>query len=135
MNSTEPIDVTPSSGNVFADLGLPDAEELYAKSLLSILIARAIRDRGLTQTDAAALLGTTQPEISELVRGRLSGFSIERLFRFLNALGMNVRIHVTEAESKEEPAQTLVEARGSREQLQRILDRVPHVPPDPGDEL
>lgn len=108
MSSTEPIEVTPSSGNVFADLGFPDAEELYAKSLLSILIARAIRDRGLTQTEAAALLGTTQPKISELVRGRLSGFSIERLFRFLNALGMNVRIHVTEAESKEEPAQTLV---------------------------
>jgi predicted XRE-type DNA-binding protein len=109
MSSIEPIDVTPSSGNVFADLGLPDAEELYAKSLLSILIARTIRDRGLTQTEVAALLGTTQPKISELVRGRLSGFSIERLFRFLNALGMNVRIHVSEAESNEEPAQTLVE--------------------------
>jgi predicted XRE-type DNA-binding protein len=109
MSSTEPIDVTPSSGNVFADLGLLDAEELYTKSLLSILIARTSRDRGLTQTEAAALLGTTQPKISELVRGRLSGFSIERLFRFLNALGMNVRIHVSEAESKKEPTQTLVE--------------------------
>lgn len=109
MSSTEPIEVTPSSGNVFADLGLPDAEELYAKSLLSILIARTIRDRGLTQSEAAALLGTTQPKISELVRGRLSGFSIERLFRYLNALGMNVRIRVSKAESKEVPAQTLVE--------------------------
>jgi len=109
MSSTEPTEVTPSSGNVFADLGLPDAEDLYVKSLLSILIARTIRARGLTQTEAAALLGTTQPKISELVRGRLSGFSVERLFRFLNALGMNVHIHVTEAESKGARAQTLVE--------------------------
>jgi predicted XRE-type DNA-binding protein len=109
MSSSDPIEITPSSGNVFADLGLPDAEELYTKSLLSIVIARAIRDRGLTQGEAARLLGTTQPKISELVRGRLSGFSIERLFRFLNALGMNVRIHVSEVASEEEPAQTLVE--------------------------
>jgi predicted XRE-type DNA-binding protein len=101
--------VTPSSGNVYADLGLPDAEEMYAKSLLSILIARAIRERGLTQSDAARLLGTTQPKVSELVRGRLSGFSIERLFRFLNALGMTVRIQVSDTAPEAQPAKTLVE--------------------------
>ena len=109
MSDAEHIEVTQSSGNVFADLGLPDAEDLYAKSLLSIVIARTIRARGLTQADAAVLLGTTQPKVSELIRGRLSGFSIERLFRFLNALGMNVRIHVSEADPAAEPAQTLVE--------------------------
>jgi predicted XRE-type DNA-binding protein len=59
--------------------------------------------------EAAELLGTTQPKVSELVRGRLSGFSIERLFRFLNALGMKVRIHVSEAAADESPADTLVE--------------------------
>lgn len=101
--------VTPSSGNVFADLGLPDAEEMYTKSLLSIVIARTIRDRGLTQAQAAELLGTTQPKVSELVRGRLSGLSVERLFRFLNALGMKVRIQVSEAAPEEKPANTLVE--------------------------
>lgn len=111
MSAAESIEFTESSGNVFADLGLPDADELYAKATLSLIIARMIRDRGLTQAEAAKLLGTTQPKISELVRGRLSGFSMERLFRYLNALGMSVRIHVSEAESKEEPAQTLVEVR------------------------
>ena len=111
MSAVEEIEVTESSGNVFADLGLPDADELYAKATLSLIIARMIRDRGLTQAEAAKLLGTTQPKISELVRGRLAGFSMERLFRYLNALGMSVRIQVSEAESKEEPAQTLVEVR------------------------
>jgi predicted XRE-type DNA-binding protein len=111
MTAAEPIEFTESSGNVFADLGLPDADELYAKATLSLIIARMIRDRGLTQAEAAKLLGTTQPKISELVRGRLAGFSMERLFRYLNALGMNVRIHVSEAESRKEPAQTVVEVR------------------------
>jgi predicted XRE-type DNA-binding protein len=103
MKAEDVIEVTESSGNVFADLGLPDADELYAKSMLSILIARTIRDRGLTQTDAARLRGTTQPKISELFRGRLSGFSLERLFRFLNALGKSVRIQVSERESHPAP--------------------------------
>jgi predicted XRE-type DNA-binding protein len=109
MKAEDVIEVTESSGNVFADLGLPDADELYAKSMLSILIARTIRDRGLTQTDAARLLGTTQLKISELFRGRLSGFSLERLFRFLNALGKSVRIQVSESESHPAPADTRVE--------------------------
>jgi predicted XRE-type DNA-binding protein len=109
MSAADEIEVTESSGNVFADLGLPDADELYAKSLLSILIARTIRDRGITQTEAARLLGTTQPKISDLFRGRLSGFSLERLFRFLNALGKSVRIQVSESGSPVEPADTRVE--------------------------
>jgi predicted XRE-type DNA-binding protein len=109
MSAADEIEVTQSSGNVFADLGLPDADELYAKSLLSILIARTIRDRGITQTEAARLLGTTQPKISDLFRGRLSGFSLERLFRFLNALGKSVRIQVSESGWPVEAADTRVE--------------------------
>lgn len=106
MSEEDSVEVTPGSGNVFADLGLPDADEMYAKAMLSILIARTIRDRNLTQTEAARLLGTTQPKISDLLRGRLTGFSIERLFRFLNALGKSVRIEVSEAQ---EAASTRVE--------------------------
>lgn len=88
------LTVEASSGNVFADLGLPDADELLAKAELAITIRRLIESRGLTQAAAARLLGTTQPKISDLFRGRLNGFSMERLYRFLNALGQDVRIVV-----------------------------------------
>ena len=86
--------VEESIGNVFADLGLPDADELMAKAELARTIRRLIERRGLTQTDAARLLGTTQPKVSDLFRGRLDGFSMERLYRFLNALGQDVQIVV-----------------------------------------
>lgn len=85
---------TVSSGNVFADLGLPNADELLAKSNLVIQITRLIEERGLTQAEAAEVLGVDQPKVSALVRGRLAGFSMERLYRFLNALGSDVDIVV-----------------------------------------
>ena len=83
-----------SSGNVFADLGLPHPAELQAKADLAFEISQAIADRGLTQFQAAELLGIDQPKISALVRGRLAGFSMERLYRYLNALGKDVEIVV-----------------------------------------
>lgn len=88
----EEIEVYPSSGNVFADMGLPDAEERLAKAELSIQIHEIIKKRRLTQMQAAAILGIDQPKISALIRGRLNGFSMERLFHFLNALGRDVQI-------------------------------------------
>lgn len=96
---SESMQVDESSGNVFADLGLPDAEERYAKAMISRAIAKEIDARGLTQAEAAELLGTTQPKVSAVVRGQLSGFSMDRLFRFLTALGMNVRVEVQPAET------------------------------------
>jgi predicted XRE-type DNA-binding protein len=81
-----------SSGNVFADLGLPDAPELQVKADLAYEISRTIDQRGLTQNEAAEILGVDQPKVSALVRGRLHGFSMERLYRFLNALGKDVEI-------------------------------------------
>jgi predicted XRE-type DNA-binding protein len=89
--------VEESSGNVFADLGLPDPEERLAKADLAIAIAREIASRGMTQAEAAELLGVAQPDISNLRRGRLSGYSIERLTRLLNALGQDVEIRVCPA--------------------------------------
>jgi predicted XRE-type DNA-binding protein len=86
--------VEESSGNVFADLGLPDADELMVKAELARTIRGLIERRSLTQTEAARLLGTTQPKVSDLFRGRLDGFSMERLYRFLNALGQDVQIVV-----------------------------------------
>ena len=84
---SEDIKITRSSGNVFADLGLPDADHLLAKADLAIEISSIIEDRGLTQAEAAEIMGVDQPKVSALVRGRLDGFSMERLYRFLIALG------------------------------------------------
>jgi predicted XRE-type DNA-binding protein len=86
--------VQDSTGNVFEDMGMRDAEERLAKAELARLIRTEIRDRGLSQTEAAALLGVKQPDVSDLVRGRLSRFSIARLERFLNALDLEIRIQV-----------------------------------------
>jgi len=91
---SEDIKVTRSSGNIFADLGLPDADHLLAKADLAIEISSIIEDRGLTQAEAAEIMGVDQPKVSALVRGRLDGFSMERLYRFLNALGRDVEIVV-----------------------------------------
>ena len=87
--------VHAGSGNVFADLGLPDADERYAKAMISRVIARELDARAMTQADAAKLLGTTQPKVSAVVRGQLAGFSMERLFRFLTAHGMDVGVEVS----------------------------------------
>jgi predicted XRE-type DNA-binding protein len=91
---------TKSSGNVFADIGVPDADEHLAKADLVIGLASIIRSRGLSQTAAAKLIGVAQPDISRLMRGNFEGFSYERLFHMLNALGENVRIVVTDAKPK-----------------------------------
>jgi len=80
------------SGNVFADLGLPNAGELYAKAELASQIRSLIEAAGLTQAQAAKLLGIDQPRVSQLTRGLLRGFSIERLLRFLNMLDRDVII-------------------------------------------
>jgi predicted XRE-type DNA-binding protein len=106
---SDEIVVEESSGNVFADLGLPDPEERLAKSMLSHLISSAIDEQGLTQAQAARILGTTQPKVSDMVRGKLSSFSIDRLIRYLTMLHMNVRISVSHAPGHE-PGRVLVEA-------------------------
>jgi predicted XRE-type DNA-binding protein len=85
-----------SSGNVFADIGFEehDAEELALKSDLITLLSRAIRMRGLTQEQAAKLCGTDQPTLSKVLRGRLNSVTIDRLTRWIVALGGRVRIAV-----------------------------------------
>ena len=84
--------VEPSSGNVFADLGFPDPEEALLKAQLASRILEIITDRKLTQKKAADILGVDQPKVSALLRGKLAGFSTERLFRFINTLGQDVEI-------------------------------------------
>lgn len=85
-------DFEVSSGNVFADLGVPEPEEALAKAKLAVQIARVIALKKLTQTQAAKLLGIDQPKVSALLRGRLSGFSTDRLLRYLTMLGKDVEI-------------------------------------------
>jgi len=89
------IKVRGSTGNVFADMGMRDAEERLAKAELARVLRKAIQERGVTQHEAAELLGVKQPDVSDLVRGKLERFSRERLERFLNALGMDVRIQIS----------------------------------------
>ena len=94
---TTKIAVHDSSGNVFADLGIANPEEYFAKSELAAGILRIIQTRRMTQTAAGRNLGISQPKVSALLNGRLDGFSTERLFRFLNNFGCDVRINVSEA--------------------------------------
>jgi predicted XRE-type DNA-binding protein len=93
----KPVPIEQSSGNVFADLGLKNPEELLAKAELVQRIVDIIAERKLTQVRAAKLLGIDQPKVSALLRGKLDGFSTDRLFRFLNALGRDVEIVIRPA--------------------------------------
>ncbi len=86
--------IVEGSGNVFADLGFADAEELLAKAGLASAISDIIKGRHLTQKAAAEVLGATQPKVSNLINGKLEGFSMERLARFLNTLDRDVEIVV-----------------------------------------
>ncbi len=94
MSDEHDIPVQASSGNVFSDLGRPDAEEALARVRLAQQIAEVIERKDLSQTEAAALMGIDQPKVSALMRGRLSGFSTDRLFRCLMSLGQDVDIVV-----------------------------------------
>ncbi len=89
--------IESSSGNVFADLALSQPEELMAKAELVQRICDFLAERKLTQVKAAALLGIDQPKVSALMRGKLDGFSIDRLLRFLNVLGHDVEIVIRPA--------------------------------------
>ncbi|HYU36269.1 MAG TPA: helix-turn-helix transcriptional regulator [Thermoanaerobaculia bacterium] len=93
------IPVTPSSGNVFADLGFAEPEEELTKAELASHIRQVIRRRRLTQVAAAALMGIDQPKVSALLNGRLTNFSTDRLMRLLTALGQDVEIVVREKSS------------------------------------
>jgi predicted XRE-type DNA-binding protein len=88
------IDYTPGSGNVFADLGFPDAEEMLAKADLAIQINDLIKKKKLTKAKVAALLAIDQEQIVALSKGLLSEFSFETLFRFLSILGKSFVITV-----------------------------------------
>ena len=108
--ATKQTRIEASSGNVFADLGLPDAAELDTKVRLAVEINRLIAAQRLTQVTAAARLEVSQPKISALKNYRLDGFSIERLMSFLLALGQDVEIRITPRRAARSPGRIVVQA-------------------------
>ena len=88
------IEVLQSSGNVYADLGLPDAEKLKIKTGLVIEIRKAMRRLELTQKEAAIRMGITQPKVSDMMRGDFSNLSERKLMDCLNRLGYDIEIKV-----------------------------------------
>ena len=94
MQKRKALELEASSGNVYADLGLADADEHLIKAGLVAKIDRIIRQRHLTQAAAAQLIGIDQPKVSAMLAGQFRGYSVERLMRFLVALGHDVEIVV-----------------------------------------
>jgi len=107
MNKDD-IQIERSTGNVFADLGLPDADTHLLKAGLVTRIEQCIRERNLKQVEAARLLGLSQPDVSRLLRGDFREYSVERLFRLLNALGRDIEIKICEPDGHREGRLTLL---------------------------
>lgn len=109
----ETITFESSTGNVFADMGAPDAEERLAKAELARIVRGVVRERqvaeGWTQARAARALGIAPADMSNLLRGKLAGFSQERLGQFLTRLGMDVRIQVAPRPAEQGRAAITVE--------------------------
>ena len=98
---SEKITVERSSGNVFEDLELPDADELFLKASLGFEVFQIIGKRKLTQAEAAEILGVRQPEISRLKSGKFNHYSVERLMTFLTRLNRDIEIRIIPSESRE----------------------------------
>jgi len=90
------VEIINGSGNVFADLGLPSAQEDMVKVALARAITNTVRKKDLTQTEAAKIIGVDQAQISKILSGRLKGFSAERMMHMLVALGHDVDVHIAE---------------------------------------
>ena len=99
---------TESTGNVFADLGLPDAGTRLAKAELARRISMSIQEQCLTQQEAARILGLDQPKVSAITRGRLADFSLERLLTLANRMGLDIEIIVSANPEPERSARLLV---------------------------
>jgi predicted XRE-type DNA-binding protein len=98
------------SGNVFVDLGFADAEELTTKVRFAVAVNKILKERSLTQKEAARLLGITQPKVSALQRYKLEGFSVERLMHFATALAYDVVIELRPRASLEDQGSVIVVA-------------------------
>jgi predicted XRE-type DNA-binding protein len=93
------VGVHRGSGNVFADLGLPDADKLHIKTGLVIEIRKVVRSQGLTQAEAAKRMGISQPKVSDMMRGDLANLSERKLMDCLTRLGYDIEISIRPARS------------------------------------
>ena len=108
ISKKDKISIEESTGNVFADLGLPNFEQEQLKAKLTLQIYRVIKNRNLTQTEAGKILGIKQPHVSALMRNRAGNFSVGRLLNFLTALGQDIEISVKPAPKNKEHGKLLV---------------------------
>lgn len=91
--------ITKGSGNVFKDLGYKDPEDALTKTKIALKINEIIKDKGYTQKEAAKILGIDQPKVSSIKNGKLRGFSLEKLFTFLNTLDHEIEIIIKPKDS------------------------------------
>jgi predicted XRE-type DNA-binding protein len=95
MRKPEEMAYVEGSGNVFADIGLDDAEELSARAQIGFHVVQLLSDKSLKQREIAALLGVKQPEVSHLMNGHFSRFTTDKLLSFLNKLDQKVSIRIS----------------------------------------
>jgi predicted XRE-type DNA-binding protein len=108
---TKPSPAKDPARNVWLQLGFPDAEEHFLKAELVLRLGKTIESHGLTQSTAAHRIGTTQPELSKILRGKFSEVSLERLLRFLCALGLDIEVRIAPSLSKKPGNITVKDAR------------------------
>jgi predicted XRE-type DNA-binding protein len=102
MMSEEKIEMYEGSGNVFADLGLQDAAELYTRAKIGYQVLTLLQDRKLQHAEVAALLGIEPPDVSLLMRGRVHHFSVERLLSFLKKLDQEVTLLICNRDASDQ---------------------------------
>jgi len=103
MKKEQPIEFEVGSGNIFTDIGLPNPEEHLLKAQLVVQLGLLIKARKLTQTAAAKRLGVKQPDLSNILRGRFRGYSVERLMRMLTAFDQDIDIVVRPRKKRGKP--------------------------------
>jgi predicted XRE-type DNA-binding protein len=108
--TSEDVIYEDGGDNVFADIGVRDPEDSLLRAKLAKKIADVIHKKRLSQTQTAKILGVDQPKVSKLVRGRISGFTSDRLLRFLTALGCDVRIEIKERHSSRRRGKVVIAA-------------------------
>jgi predicted XRE-type DNA-binding protein len=104
------LTITRGSDNVFADIGVADAEEHAIKARVVMLIGHLMQQKGLSQTAAAARIKISQPDLSKLLRGQFRGFSLERLLGYARALGADIEIKAKAARGQRAGRMRFVEA-------------------------
>jgi predicted XRE-type DNA-binding protein len=110
MTKGRGIEMQDASENIFADLGRPAAAAHYVKAQLVFQVQHIMQARQLTQSAAAALMGIKQPDVSNMLRGRFRGYSIDRIFSFLQALDQDIEIVIKPKASQEQVARIIVKA-------------------------